>query len=94
MVICTYIYHLDGQVVCSKIAPWQNSSPGLQNSSSEFQKILFCFDVKGAIFQFRGAFLQSKGAILRGGYFAAQNLTVLTVCLIVARFKHLGLLPI
>ena len=73
------MYRLDCQVLCSKIAPWQNSSPGLQNSSPEFQNSPFGFNDKGSFLQFREAILQSRGAILPGGYFAAQNLTVLTV---------------
>ena len=48
-------YRLDCQVLCSKIAPWHNSSPGLQNSSPEFQKSPFYFNVKGAILKLRGA---------------------------------------
>ena len=53
-------------------APWQNSSPGLQNSP-------YGFNVKGAILQFSEAILQSRGAVLPWGYFAAQKLTVQTV---------------
>ena len=72
-------YRLDRQVLCSKIAPWQNSSPELQNSSPEFQNSPVDIETKGSFLAFRGAILQSRGAILPGGYFAAQNLTVLTV---------------
>ena len=79
-------YRLDRQVLCSKIAPsqnsypgLQNSPPGLQNSPPELQKRPFVIETKGAILEFRGAILQTRGAILPGGYFAAQNLKVLTV---------------
>ena len=53
----------------------QISPPELQNSPSDIE-------AKGAFFEFRGAIFPSRGAILPGGYFAAQNLTVLTVCFI------------
>ena len=60
------LYRWDRQVLCSKIAPWQNSSPGFQNSSPECQKRPFCFKVNGAILELRGAILQSRGVILPG----------------------------
>ena len=72
-------YNLDHQVLCSKIALLQNSSPGQQNSPPELQNRQLDIKTKGAILEFRGAILQSRGAILPGGYFAAHNLTVQTV---------------
>ena len=65
------LYRLDRQVLCSKIAPWQNSSSGLQNSPPELQNSPLDMETKGAFFEFRGAILYSRDAILPGGYFAA-----------------------
>ena len=73
------MYRLDRQILCSKIAPLQNSSPGLQNSTPELQKRPLVIEAKGAILEFRGVILQSRGAILQGGYFDAQKLMVQTV---------------
>ena len=61
-----FTYRLDRQVLCSKIAPSQNSSPGLQNSPCELQKRPLFIETKGAILEFRGAILPSRGTILSG----------------------------
>ena len=88
------MYRWDRQVLCSKIAPWQNSSPGLQNSSPEFQNSPIDIETKGSFLAFRGTILQSRGAILPGGYFAALNLTVqmifysVPICVLYVRLKN------
>ena len=66
------VYQLNRQVLCSRIAPMQNSSLGLQNSSPEIQNNTLDIETKGT-------FLEFRGAIMPGGYFAAQILTVQTV---------------
>ena len=69
-------YHLERQVLCSKIAPWQNSSPGLQNSPPGLQNSPPELQNSPLHIETTGTILEFRGAILPGGYFAAQNLTV------------------
>ena len=59
-----FVYHMDRQILSSKIALLQNIFPGIHNSPLEFQKSPSGFNVEGAILEFQRDDFVIQGTIL------------------------------